>query len=50
MADTTPPTCSLYGQGCSTGADCCNGVDCRDAAGALCGGSSGGCTCHYLIQ
>jgi hypothetical protein len=30
--------CSSYGQGCTSSADCCNGVPCT------------GNTCHYPIQ
>ncbi len=48
--DATPPACALYGQGCKTGADCCNAVDCRDGSGTMCTGSQAGCTCHILIQ
>jgi hypothetical protein len=48
--DTAPPACALYGQTCSTTADCCNGVACRDSAGILCSGGVSGCTCHDVIQ
>jgi hypothetical protein len=48
--DTAPPACSLYGQTCSSTADCCNAVACRDASGTLCSGGTSGCTCHDVIQ
>jgi hypothetical protein len=46
----TAPACSLYGQACTTGGDCCNNVDCLTATGVLCTGSQAGCTCHFIIQ
>jgi hypothetical protein len=38
--------CALYGQQCTTGADCCNAVPCENASNNTCGVGDTGCTCH----
>jgi hypothetical protein len=42
--------CGLYGQQCSTNADCCNEVPCTSVAGSPCAAGQSGCTCHYPVQ
>ncbi len=43
-----PPNCALYGQDCTTSANCCNGVPCSYGTGPCTGQT--GCTCHFPIQ
>jgi hypothetical protein len=49
--DAPPPTCSLYGQTCTTDSDCCDptATPCLDAAGAPCSGTAA-CTCRSAIH
>ena len=42
------PICALYGQQCTTSADCCNDIPCNSANGP-CNGQTG-CTCHQILQ
>jgi hypothetical protein len=43
--DAGVPTCSLYGQACTSDSQCCNGVPCTSADGLTpCTGQTG-CTC-----
>jgi hypothetical protein len=42
------PVCSNQGQGCSTNADCCTGMQCIDQTASSCNGAAG-CTCDAII-
>jgi hypothetical protein len=45
-----PPVCSLYGQGCNTATDCCNGIPCTQTDGvSVCTGQAG-CTCVFPLR
>jgi hypothetical protein len=43
------PACSLYGQACSSDADCCNAVPCTTPSLGSCAGATG-CTCFYAVK
>ena len=44
------PTCSLYGQACTTSGDCCNSVPCTSPTLITCTGSEAGCKCFVPIK
>jgi hypothetical protein len=43
------PSCSLYGQQCTSDGDCCNGVPCN-GANVACGPGVTNCTCHFIVK
>src|SRR5262249_48296361 len=43
--DAGTTTCALYGQACTTAADCCNGVPCTSSDGLTACAGGPGCTC-----
>jgi hypothetical protein len=48
--DGGPLYCALYGQGCQTQNDCCNGVQCTNMSGVTCGPGELGCICYQPLK